>query len=200
MYRQFVGFLPKGRPITVLDLGANGGGFGLMLLQEGFAIERVVAVEMNPATFQRLQFNLARNCHGHVQCINAAVSGIRREYRLPLGRGSTSDNIYSGSETNAVATATVQGIPIDKIISENLEGCATIDVCKIDIEGAEYEVLTEHCSLLARKIRCLIIELHDRPGHRRQDLLDALISAGFVLNNAPPDWEAVYCFSGGIQE
>lgn len=72
MYRQFLTALSLGPRPTVLDLGANAGGFILMLLAEGYTPAKAVAVEMNPTTFSRLQLNLLMNlssqCHFGCQC------------------------------------------------------------------------------------------------------------------------------------
>ena len=61
MYRQFFPFLDLAGPLNVLDIGANNGGFGLLLKYEQIAIKKYVGVEFNPATFMRLKFNIERN-------------------------------------------------------------------------------------------------------------------------------------------
>ena len=47
-------------PANVLDLGANNGGFPLLLHTSGIELKKVVSVEFNPRTFARLNFNLTR--------------------------------------------------------------------------------------------------------------------------------------------
>jgi tRNA1(Val) A37 N6-methylase TrmN6 len=55
MYREYLPFFTFSGPARVLDLGANGGGFPLMLRLAGIDLARVVSVEMDPMTFLRLQ-------------------------------------------------------------------------------------------------------------------------------------------------
>jgi hypothetical protein len=54
-----------------------------------------------------------------------------------------------------------------------------IDVCKIDIEGAEFEMLLEgSAEFLARCQRC-IIEVHPRAGRSREELKAVFKRLGF---------------------
>ena len=58
MYSRFFSYFPRSKQLAVLDLGANSGGFGLALATGGFAIRRIVGVEITPRVFARLAFNL----------------------------------------------------------------------------------------------------------------------------------------------
>jgi hypothetical protein len=48
----------------------------------------------------------------------------------------------------------------------NMYNLETIDILKIDIEGAEKELFTYNYENWLQKVRCIVIELHDlyRPG------------------------------------
>src|SRR5579863_8863965 len=61
MYRKFLQSFDLRGPVRVLDLGAMGGGFPLLMRIMGFEISRAVCVEMNPQTYQRLLVNLTAN-------------------------------------------------------------------------------------------------------------------------------------------
>src|SRR5438552_1894676 len=58
IYTRFLPKMSLGEEISVFDLGANGGGFPLMLLLNGKRLSRLVCVEMNPNTYQRLLYNV----------------------------------------------------------------------------------------------------------------------------------------------
>ena len=102
MYRKHLNGMAANGRVRVLDLGANGGGFPLMLLLDGYDVAQVVCVEMNPPTALRLQVNLNTNLNGCAVGINAAVCGPNngKEILLQRSRGSTSLSM----DTNRAST------------------------------------------------------------------------------------------------
>lgn len=162
MYRKYVPQLRLQEPAHVLDIGANGGGFPLMLLLEGVTLASVVGVEMNPATYSRLLVNLQSNVGPSAVAINAAVCGLNasQEILLAPSRGGTGYSI-KGNTVGDFA----QGIPVKTTTLEALYNqyfsARNIDICKIDIEGAEYDLLDSSHDDVLRKIRYLLIEFHD---------------------------------------
>jgi FkbM family methyltransferase len=179
-YRRYLPFMNLARPVRVLDLGANGGGFPLMLSIGGMQIERAVCVEMNPMTFLRLQLNLATNLGQSAVAVNAAVSGMPEGSVILLkpNRGSTGESMYANRAEAAAAHVAVKSTTLQSHYDEHFPG-EFIDVCKIDIEGAEYEVFSSSSDDLIRKIRFLVIEFHDST-NRMQPLLERLLSMGFT--------------------
>jgi FkbM family methyltransferase len=181
MYSRFLGAMRLEGPITVLDLGANGGGFPLMLELAGVKIHKLVCVEMNANTATRLRFNVARNLDCDVRIVNAAVCGERREFELVLGQGNTSDSIYQTSTGAEPARRkyTVHGITLDDLACEQFDDHEVIDVCKMDVEGAEYDILSSPAHSLLGRVRYLILEIHKRPGHAKERLVEKLVELGF---------------------
>lgn len=169
------------RPLNVLDLGSNNGGFPLLLLANGFEIAKFVGVEFNPSTYRRLRFNTERNLPGKSFLINAAVSGDGRAVRIGDSQGSTGDSIYTAEDGSR--SLEVAGSTIDEII-ETAFGGDKIDVCKIDIEGAEFEALLgETCRRLVQA-DLIIIEIHHGPGRDRSEVRDRLRELGFSEEDA----------------
>src|SRR5205085_4304690 len=97
MYRELLKKLRLPKRISVFDLGSNNGGFPLLLKSEGFDFEKLVCVELNPNTFNRLEFNLSRNFGSESTALNLAVAGSTGTLSADLGAGSTSDNIYTAA-------------------------------------------------------------------------------------------------------
>ena len=57
-YSRFFPRFPRSNPLTVLNVGANSGDFGLALSAAGFGIRRIVAVEITLRAFARLAFRI----------------------------------------------------------------------------------------------------------------------------------------------
>jgi FkbM family methyltransferase len=162
MYRRYLPFFDLPRPARVLDLGANGGGFPLMLRIEGIQLARVVSVEMNPLTFLRLQLNLVTNLGAAAIAINAAACGMSTgpELSFKTSRGGTAEGIYTSSADSSGPHVLVQKRTLEALYDEHFEN-ELLDICKVDIEGAEYDVFTSCPDGLICKIRYIVIEFHD---------------------------------------
>jgi FkbM family methyltransferase len=184
MYRRYLPHFSLPRPSRVLDLGANGGGFPLMLKLAGIKLDRVVCVEMNPLTYSRLLVNVTTNIGPSTIAINAAVCGMRpnSEILLKSSRGGTGESIYDNRPGPsmpqvAVRTTTLQAL-YDQYFSNDF-----LDICKIDIEGAEYDVFESCPDDVMRKIRYLVVEFHD--ASRTPATLKKITNLGFVAMGSP---------------
>jgi FkbM family methyltransferase len=179
MYRKYLPFFMLPGSARVLDLGANGGGFPLMLKIEGIDIDRVVSVEMNPITFTRLQLNLATNLGQSAVALNNAVCGIAEESEILLkpNRGGTNNSMFADRVDESTPHVAVRTITLQALYDQYFKD-EIVDICKIDIESAEYELIEGSPDDLLRKMRYIIIELHDPP--RTPALLEKLTRLGFT--------------------
>jgi FkbM family methyltransferase len=181
MYRRFLPALKIDGPVSVLDIGANAGGFPLMLAASGIAIRHLVCVEMNPNTYERLRFNVRTNFHDRSEVVHAAVCASRKTIPVMVGLGSTNDSIYKQTKGSA-KQYDVAGVTFDDVARRMPEGA--IDVCKIDVEGAEHEILCDAASANGMLSRCrnIIMEVH----HERQceEIFATLAKRGFEVEPA----------------
>jgi FkbM family methyltransferase len=178
MYRKYLPFLDLPGPARVLDVGANGGGFPLMLRIAGIELSRIVCAEMNPMTFLRLQLNLATNFGPQAVAINAAVCGMTPDTEILLkpNRGSVSNSIYkdrpdSSMDHVAVRTTTLQAL-YDRYFDDG-----PVDIVKVDIESAEYDLFASCPDDLLTKFKYLVMELHDPS--RTPALVERFAALGF---------------------
>ncbi|MCA1590858.1 MAG: FkbM family methyltransferase [Acidobacteria bacterium] len=177
MYRKYLGRIFPKKGVTVFDIGANNGGFPLLLAAENFEINKVVSVELSPLTFSRLKFNLDRNFLTRSTAVNCAITGESREVGFTPGKdGSVSDNIYN-IEANG-SFFQIAGRTFDEVFGEYFDESA-VDICKIDIEGAEFEMLAAgNCENL-RRCKYLMIEIHHTLYTPRDNALSAIEKLGF---------------------
>lgn len=176
MYRKYLKYLKNKKNITVLDLGANNGGFPLLLKSENFDLEKIVCVELNPQTFLRLRFNLERNFENNFIALNCAVSGEKREINISLGNGGAGDSIYADNGSNSYE---IKGVDFDEIYRSTI-GDKITDICKIDVEGAEFEIFEGENYHEIQKCRYLIMEIHHESERSREFVQRRLNEMGFV--------------------
>jgi FkbM family methyltransferase len=194
MYRRYFSALPQNKPLRVLDIGANGGGFPLSLALAGFNFERVVCVEMNPATFGRLKFNVESNFAPAAVCLNAAVYSSDGHLDAPLGGAGGSGYSLHHAPDGTRPMVRIDTFTFDTLAAKYFAD-APIDICKMDIEGAEYEVLLSGAAQHLARCRHLIIEIHPHAQHSFADLHSFLKRQGFATRDTVTDAEGVYFYT-----
>lgn len=176
MYRQFLRKMNLADPINVLDLGANNGGFPILLESEKIRIKKLVSVEFNPKTFSRMRFNIERNLKCEFYPVNKALTGEAREFEIGFGKTGTSDSLYRNDSSGA--RFRIQGLTFDQIYREFFNN-KVIDVCKIDVEGAEFEVFENEEYKELRNIKNLLIEIHHEKETPRKFVQKKIHDLGF---------------------
>jgi FkbM family methyltransferase len=156
---------PQFQPRTILDLGAN---IGMASVDFAFRYPAasITAIEPVEANFRLLEKNIAG--FPNIRARQAAVG--REDARAALRGAGQSFHAQPWSEESARAgreQITVRGI--NSLIDEL--GLEQIDLIKIDVEGAEYDVLTTLKPALLQNVQWIVGELH---GVRDFALLDYL--------------------------
>jgi FkbM family methyltransferase len=168
----------NGHPIeggTVVDAGAN---VGLFSLLASCHAERVIALEAHPITFKVLQMNLETNRIDNVTALHAAL--WTEDGTVSIGvpdhereRFAVSTGSHVVADIPADTARTVESMSLETVV----ERYGEIDLLKIDIEGAEEEVIPATKAL--PHVKRIVGELHlARPGDEKP-MLDALRTAGF---------------------
>jgi len=181
-------FSCKSDPKTVVDAGANIG-LTSVIFANRFPKANILAIEPEQGNFEQAKRNLAP--YPNVKVIHAALWCNSDGIRL-VDPGLGEWGFQTTSATGASDDILVKSLTVSDIINENDWG--HIDILKMDIEGAEVEVLSESRSWI-EKIGLMITELHD--GEREQS------SRVFYknTNNFDRDWrrgENVYTLNSRI--
>ena len=195
MYRRFLPLINTTKSLNVLDIGANNGGFALLLRYENLPIKKFVGVEFNPSTFERLKRNVETNFEEPFELVNAAVCGEPRTVFATLENTGTSDSIYA--EKKSRDGVEVPGMPLNQIISEYF-GDDVIDICKMDVEGSEFEVFSNKSADKLSQVRHLILEIHHSQETPREPLIETIEGFGFeevnIDNERRDDLHYVHLF------
>jgi FkbM family methyltransferase len=179
MYSRYFRHLTKSRPLRIVDLGANSGGFGLALILAGFEIERIVAVEMNLRTYARLAFNLVNNLGSKATLVHAAVCETKRSVRIADNDGWVGNSIYH-QDVSDTPILEVPGVTLDELTANYFTN-NRVDILKMDIEFAEYEVLFSGTCKSIGHYDYLLIEIHEDEQHKAKPLVRRLDELNFEI-------------------
>lgn len=142
--------LVDGDPHTVLDLGSHIG-VSILYFHARWPQARIVGVEPDPLTFALLEENVRGLAGVHV--VNAAVAGKDGRALLYRARDSWSSSLTPQDTDGAVPVETCTVPSLTKRV-----GMSRIDLLKLDVEGAEEQVLDD---IAALQVSGIVAELHE---------------------------------------
>jgi FkbM family methyltransferase len=137
------------KPPTVVDCGSNRGEFAKHCAVRHGA--RVFSYEANPDLAAGLP-----ELPG-VTFVNAAVTGRPGSIEVHRAPGMCSSVRFHESETGG--SAIVEGVTLEQIMTGN--GIQRVDLLKLDIEGAELDVLERSSSEILSRCTQITCEFHD---------------------------------------
>lgn len=167
-----------------LDIGANIGWHTLLAANRVGNSGKVYAVEPVSTTFARLKKNVELNALANTTLIQTGLSSRPQKLNIyarePQNCGANSLFGKQGDEV----VETISLITADEMITRY--GINNIKLCKIDVEGAEVDVITGMTATLrARHIANIMIELNPealgRAGHTCVELIALLEENGYSL-------------------
>ena len=170
--------IPIGAGDVVVDIGAHIGAFAVRasrLAHRG----QVFAYEASRKNYAVLKENRQLNGLENLHIENSAVSD--RRGRMPFYTPAQNGGLGSLLQTTSIFMEAVQAIPFADIIAEH--GIEQIDFLKLDVEGAEYDILLNCPDETLAKVRRVVMEYHEFKGDKRnhQDLVNLLNSQGFIV-------------------
>jgi FkbM family methyltransferase len=144
--------LPAAEPVhTVVDLGSHVG-LSVLWFRAMYQDAEIVAVEPHPDTFRRLQRNVGHLDRVHL--VNVAVAASDGRRALFSSDESWAASLQAQPELAHADQVTCRRL--DDLIAEL--GIQSVDLLKVDIEGAEKEVLSTFAGL--GRVRTLVCEYH----------------------------------------
>jgi len=154
---------------VIYDCGANIG-MSVVYFKRLYPNAKIKAFEADPIITQYLQNNLSKNNINDVEIINSAVwvnyDGV--EFSI---EGADGGSIYGNA--NKIKIPSIR-------LKDFIEEESKIDMLKIDIEGAEYEVLKD-CKDSLDRVQNIFIEYHSWNNNKQRlsEILNIIENNGF---------------------
>jgi|SRR5665213_413891 len=159
------------RSSVVVDVGAYIGNH-TVLFGTFLPVQQVIAVEPNPKAFEVLQRNIAANNLG-----NMVVP-----YQCALGSAPGEAGIELGKESNLGHTRITEGNDVEvRTLDDIVPEDKRVSVIKIDVEGAELDVLKGASRLLAEQSPAVFVEVLGQKAH--VEVNELLRSHGYSLRD-----------------
>lgn len=186
---------------VAVDVGANIGLYTLLFAKLVAPGGRVFAFEPSPENARRLRVNLLLNEVAHVTVEETAVFSRGGTVTLnlfedrlgpwhSLGRPELPDPFAAGRTVAPTRSVDVPAVTLDEYAERNR--IERIDLLKIDVEGAEPDVLAGATGLLqARRVGSILFEVSlpqlESLGHEPTEPFSRLAAAGYTSRRVAAD-------------
>jgi len=173
---------------TVVDAGANVGAATLWLCEQAPQAQ-VFALEPGRAAAEACRRNVHRNgLSNRVRVLNVALGDRPGTAFLHLGPASV--NATVNPSPRGADDYEVPVITLEQLMDDN--ELRSLDILKLDCEGAEYDVLMHADTGLLHRIGAMVGELHGFGGDEPPELGDRLRAAGFLAHFRPNAAEGIF--------
>jgi FkbM family methyltransferase len=158
---------------TVYDIGANVGFYTLLASRLVGPSGQVFAFEPAPGNCRLLRKHLEMNGVSNVSLIEKAVFSSNGEGHFNCSANRSMGHL-DASGTLSVPTVTIDAFAFDQTMPGP-------EVIKIDVEGAELEVLTGACQTIRHYRPVILLATHSETLHR--ECCRFLVDHGFVVGS-----------------
>lgn len=145
----------KIEPKVIVDGGAYTG-LSCLFFYDTYPTAKIFAIEPEKSNFETLRLNI--QSYKNIIPINAGLWSKKTSLKIvdnEIGKWG-----FSLLEVEDENSCDIKAITLSDVLEENQ--IETIDILKLDIEGAEKELFSFNYESWLEKVNILIIELHDR--------------------------------------
>jgi FkbM family methyltransferase len=177
-------FNPKEGDV-VIDVGAAFGLYTLPSSKQVGQSGKVIAIEAHPKNYEMLNRNVKLNNLTNVTCLNYAVYSTKTKVKIYSNYTIMSERVSGKGEEKAKE---VNADTLDNILEQSGIAAEQVNWIKIDVEGAELEVLKGAHNILSNsKDIAISIEIHGQ--NKYQPVIDLLNSYNLrVIFQKNYDW------------
>lgn len=175
--------------MTFVDVGAYNGYFALLAAKLVGETGQVFAFEPEPSHYEWLLSNIGRNGYSNIMPYRIALSDRRGSYPLFKGTHDGNWSLYRANMEQAFAMVRVR--PLDHVLEDHPFE-RPLDMVKIDVEGAEADVLKGAIITIAKSSDLrILMDLHPDLGIKPGRVEDRLLSNGFKLFDIRSEFEPI---------
>ena len=150
----------------VVDVGAHIGKYTIIASKRVGENGKVIAIEAHPGNYEMLNRNIKLNGLTNVTTLNYAVYSKESKIKLFLPGGKSNHTIYntliSSRATNEEKFVEVNANTLDGLLLQGGINHAEVNWIKIDVEGAEFEVLKGAHDIMSNSNNItFLIEIHN---------------------------------------
>jgi FkbM family methyltransferase len=160
-------------PRWIVDCGAHVGSFSIWIASQLDCI--VYALEPNPSILPLLRSNIAP-FGGRIRVQQAAIAGVAGTRKLFDAGFPGGSSLLPSARVGQ--SYDVRCMTLEQVLTDT--GFPTIDLLKVDIEGAETELFKSASLTTLRSIRSTIIECHPWLGTDTDAIVAHLERAGMI--------------------
>lgn len=175
IYQEHYQFVTDNQTPVIIDCGANIG-LSVLYFHRAHPTAQIIAIEADPSVAKILRQNLAAN--GCSATVIEKAAWINSDSEISFGQaGADSGSIFSTENLIRVPTVRFRDL---------IEQYPSVDLIKIDIEGAETDVV-EDCYPALNRSKHVFIEFHSFPQKKQglERILELLASQGFRYKILP---------------
>jgi FkbM family methyltransferase len=167
------------------DVGANVGFLSLLAAKSVGPDGHVYCFEPQPSVLPLLTRNLEQNGYSNYDVIEAAVSDRPGHAKLELNaRGRSGEARLASARAGHDVTSPRSGHAVDvRVVTLDELDLPAARLVKIDVEGAESQVLRGMARVMREHRPTLIIEIHDEQGSSVESILSEAGYRSEVLND-----------------
>jgi FkbM family methyltransferase len=164
------------------DIGAN---YGFFTVKFADKCKQTYAFEPVSAVYQILAENIRKNRLAHIAPLNYGISDEEGERKINIYSSSGNNSLFErnipvGHSLQFLNKETIQLKKLDNFVTE--QNLTPPNVMKIDVEGAELQVLKSAEKTIKKYLPTIIIEYSENTsidaGYKREDILSILQSLG----------------------
>jgi len=177
-----------GAGTVFVDVGANIGSYSIFAAGRG---AKVLAVEANPQTADKLAFNVGANGLTSVTIVNSAVGprdDVLQFWQEPSNCGFATfvKDLTTGEWAGDWKPVSMKVRPLTAILHE--AGVTRIDILKVDVEGFEDRVVLPFLRHAEKALwpRVILLETNCRP-YWSEDCLRELATRGYEVTGQTND-------------
>ena len=168
-----------GPGFAFVDVGANIGAYSLFVAAEAGPSAKILAVEPQPAIFDRLTYNISQNPFGTIKAVACAVADKPGELTMFLSPRNSGESSVKIVASDAATSVRVPATTLLELLRQ--EGFGRVDALKLDVEGAEDIILEPFFRDAPPGLRPSLLIIEDGSGQWQIDLPRLLEGAGYRL-------------------